>query len=52
MAQISNAADACDKKRFLSLTNGDNADNFELIQQGSFLSDGLLFKQINSIIES
>ena len=25
--QISNAADACDKKRFLSLTDGNNADN-------------------------
>jgi hypothetical protein len=29
-----------------------NASIFELIQQGSFLSDGQLFKQINSIIES
>ncbi len=29
-----------------------NFSIFELIQQGSFLSDGQLFKQINSIIES
>lgn len=29
-----------------------NASVFELIQQGSFLSDGQLYKQINSIIES
>ena len=28
-----------------------NASIFELIQQGSFLSDGQLFKQINSIIQ-
>jgi hypothetical protein len=29
-----------------------NASIFALIQQGAFLSDGQLFKQINSIIES
>jgi hypothetical protein len=29
-----------------------NTSIFELIQQGSFLSDGQLFKQIISIIES
>lgn len=29
-----------------------NKSIFDLIQQGSFLSDGQLFKQINSIIES
>jgi len=29
-----------------------NASIFALIQQGAFLSDGLLFKQINSIIQS
>jgi hypothetical protein len=29
-----------------------NSAIFELIQQGAFLSDGQLFKQINSIIES
>ena len=29
-----------------------NQSLFELIQQGSFLSDGQLFKQVNSIIES
>jgi hypothetical protein len=29
-----------------------NASIFSLIQQGAFLSDGQLFKQINSIIES
>lgn len=29
-----------------------NASIFALIQQGSFLSDGLLYKQINSILES
>ncbi|HTG67523.1 MAG TPA: DUF6495 family protein [Flavobacterium sp.] len=29
-----------------------NASIFQLIQQGAFLSDGQLFKQINSIIES
>ena len=29
-----------------------NSSLFDLIQQGAFLSDGQLFKQINSIIES
>ena len=29
-----------------------NTSIFSLIQQGAFLSDGQLFKQINSIIES
>lgn len=29
-----------------------NASIFQLIQQGSFLSDGQLYKQINSIIEA
>jgi len=29
-----------------------NASIFELIKQGAFLSDGQLFKQINTIIES
>ena len=29
-----------------------NSSIFSLIQQGAFLSDGQLFKQINSIIES
>ena len=29
-----------------------NSSIFELIQQGAFLSDGLLYKQIHSIIES
>jgi hypothetical protein len=29
-----------------------NTSVFALIQQGSFLSDGLLYKQINTIIES
>jgi hypothetical protein len=29
-----------------------NSSIFELIQQGAFLSDGQLFKQINTIIES
>jgi hypothetical protein len=33
-------------------TEDRNASIFELIQQGAFLSDGQLFKQINSIIES
>lgn len=33
-------------------TNDRNTSIFELIQQGAFLSDGQLFKQINSIIES
>ena len=37
------------KKEF---TEDRNQSLFELIQQGSFLSDGQLFKQINSIIES
>ncbi len=37
------------KKQF---TNERNFSIFELIQQGAFLSDGQLFKQINSIIES
>lgn len=37
------------KKEF---TEDRNTSLFELIQQGAFLSDGLLFKQINSIIES
>nr|MBF6607665.1 hypothetical protein [Flavobacterium sp.] len=29
-----------------------NLDIFHLIQQGAFLSDGQLYKQINTIIES
>lgn len=33
-------------------TEGRNSSIFDLIQQGAFLSDGQLFKQINSIIES
>jgi len=33
-------------------TDDRNSSIFELIQQGAFLSDGQLFKQINSIIES
>ncbi|WP_035648229.1 DUF6495 family protein [Flavobacterium sp. ASV13] len=33
-------------------TEDRNVSIFELIQQGAFLSDGQLFKQINSIIES
>jgi hypothetical protein len=37
------------KKKFIEERN---ASIFQLIQQGSFLSDGHLFKQINSIIES
>jgi hypothetical protein len=37
------------KKEF---TEERNASIFQLIQQGSFLSDGQLFKQIDSIIES
>lgn len=37
------------KKEF---TEERNASIFELIQQGAFLSDGQLFKQINTIIES
>ncbi len=37
------------KKEF---TNERNFSIFELIQQGAFLSDGQLFKQINTIIES
>jgi len=37
------------KKEF---TEDRNQSLFELIQQGAFLSDGQLFKQINSIIES
>ena len=37
------------KKEF---TEDRNASIFALIQQGAFLSDGLLYKQINSIIES
>ena len=37
------------KKEF---TEDRNTSLFELIQQGALLSDGLLFKQINSIIES
>lgn len=37
------------KKQF---TDERNFSIFELIQQGAFLSDGQLFKQINSIIES
>lgn len=37
------------KKEF---TEERNTSIFELIQQGAFLSDGLLFKQVNSIIES
>ena len=32
-------------------TDERNSSIFELIQQGSFLSDGQLFKQINSIVE-
>ena len=36
------------KKQF---TDERNSSIFELIQQGSFLSDGQLFKQINSIVE-
>ena len=37
------------KKEF---TEDRNQSLFELIQQGAFLSDGQLFKQINTIIES
>ncbi|MSP84254.1 MAG: hypothetical protein EXR18_00280 [Flavobacteriaceae bacterium] len=37
------------KKEF---TEDRNQSLFELIQQGSFLSNGQLFKQVNSIIES
>jgi hypothetical protein len=37
------------KKNFIEERN---TSIFQLIQQGSFLSDGQLFKQINSIIES
>jgi hypothetical protein len=37
------------KKEF---TEERNTSLFELIQQGAFLSDGQLFKQINDIIES
>jgi Family of unknown function (DUF6495) len=37
------------KKEF---TDERNFSIFELIQQGSFLSDGLLFKQINDIMNS
>ena len=37
------------KKEF---TEERNSSIFELIQQGAFLSDGQLYKQINSIIES
>ncbi|MFV5689826.1 DUF6495 family protein [Flavobacterium sp. ZT3R25] len=37
------------KKEF---TDERNTSVFELIQQGSFLSDGLLYKQINTIIQS
>ena len=37
------------KKQF---TDERNKSIFDLIQQGSFLSDGQLFKQINSIIKS
>ena len=33
-------------------TEDRNASIFELIQQGAFLSDGQLFTQINTIIES
>ena len=33
-------------------TDDRNQSLFELIQQGAFLSDGQLFKQINTIIES
>ncbi len=33
-------------------TEDRNGSIFELIQQGAFLSDGQLFKQINGIIES
>ncbi|WP_417941994.1 DUF6495 family protein [Flavobacterium sp. RS13.1] len=33
-------------------TEDRNSSIFELIQQGAFLSDGQLFKQINSILES
>jgi hypothetical protein len=36
------------KKEF---TEDRNQSLFELIEQGSFLSDGQLFKQINGIIE-
>ena len=37
------------KKEF---TEERNTSIFALIQQGAFLSDGLLYNQINSIIES
>ncbi len=37
------------KKEFISERN---SSIFELIQQGAFLSDGQLYKQINTIIES
>jgi hypothetical protein len=37
------------KKEF---TEERNTSIFELIQQGSFLSDGLLYQQINTIIAS
>jgi hypothetical protein len=37
------------KKEF---TEDRNQSLFELIQQGAFLSDGQLFNQINTIIES
>lgn len=37
------------KKEF---TDGRNESLFALIQQGAFLSDGQLYKQINTIIES
>jgi hypothetical protein len=37
------------KKEF---TEERNSSIFGLIQQGAFLSDGQLYKQINSIIES
>jgi hypothetical protein len=37
------------KKEF---TEERNSSIFELIQQGAFLSDGLLYKQINSIIKT
>jgi len=37
------------KKEF---TEDRNTSIFELIKQGSFLSDGQLYQQINSIIES
>jgi hypothetical protein len=33
-------------------TEDRNTSIFSLIQQGAFLSDGQLYKQINSIIES